>query len=86
MGVRRVIVHIESLVLRGFRPEDQHLIAAGLHEQLARALGDSSDVEGIMGIASADSMRTPPVVVAPRAPARQVGEEAGRSIARRLAP
>jgi hypothetical protein len=36
--MRRVWVHIDSLVFRGFRYEDRHAIAAGLQETLARVL------------------------------------------------
>ena len=29
---RRVVIHIDELVLRGFRPEDRHAIAEGLQD------------------------------------------------------
>ena len=36
--MKRVLVHIEHLVLRGFRNEDQQAITAGLQQELARVL------------------------------------------------
>jgi hypothetical protein len=41
----RVIVHIDRLVLKGFRPEDRHAIAQGLREELGRRLGDPAAIE-----------------------------------------
>ena len=34
--MKRVIVHIDQLVLNGFRAEDRHAIAAGLQQQLGQ--------------------------------------------------
>ena len=36
----RVIVHIDRLVLSGFRHEDRHAIAAGLQQQLGHVFAD----------------------------------------------
>lgn len=36
--MKRVIVHIDSLVLKGFRPEDRHAVAEGLRRELGRLL------------------------------------------------
>ncbi len=38
--MRRVIVHIDRLVLSGFRAEDRHAIAAGLQQQLGHVFVD----------------------------------------------
>lgn len=40
----RVVVHIDGLVLNGFRREDGHAIALGLQEELGRVLGDREAV------------------------------------------
>ena len=34
MGMKRVVVHIDRLVLKGFRHEDRHDIAVGLQAEL----------------------------------------------------
>ncbi|WP_434131894.1 hypothetical protein [Methylocaldum sp. GT1BB] len=36
--MKRVVVHIDRLVLKGFRHEDRHAIAEGLREELNRLL------------------------------------------------
>lgn len=41
----RVIVHIDRLVLKGFRPEDRDAIAEGLREELGRRLGEPAAIQ-----------------------------------------
>ena len=38
--MKRVIVHIDRLVLKGFRHEDQHAIGVGLQRELERVPAD----------------------------------------------
>lgn len=38
--MQRVIVHIDSLVLKGFRHEDRHAFALGLQEELGRQFAE----------------------------------------------
>ena len=38
--MKRVVVHIERLVLNGFQHEQRQAIAAGLQQELGRAFGD----------------------------------------------
>jgi len=40
MGVRRVVMHIDRLVLRGVDARDGRAVAAGLREELSRMLAD----------------------------------------------
>jgi hypothetical protein len=40
MGMKKVVVHIDRLVLKGFDPRDQNRIAADLQAELARAMAD----------------------------------------------
>jgi hypothetical protein len=42
--MKRVVVHIDSLVLKGFRHEDRHAIAAGLQQELGRVFADREAV------------------------------------------
>jgi phage head maturation protease len=41
VGVKNIHLHIDQLVLRGFRPEDRHGFAIGLQRELARMLSDT---------------------------------------------
>ena len=49
--MRRVVVHIDRLVLNGFRHEDRHAIAAGLQQELGRVFADreAASLLGAMG-------------------------------------
>jgi hypothetical protein len=38
--MKRVVLHIDSLVLKGFRHEDRHGIAEGLQQELTRLFAD----------------------------------------------
>lgn len=42
--MKRVIVHIDRLALKGFRHEDRHAIALGLQEQLRHVFVDREAV------------------------------------------
>jgi hypothetical protein len=39
--MKRVVVHIDRLVLRGFRPEDRQAIADGLQQELGRVFANA---------------------------------------------
>jgi hypothetical protein len=39
--MKRVVVHIDRLVLKGFWYEDQHIISEGLRERLTRVFSGS---------------------------------------------
>ena len=43
--MNRVNVHIDTLVLNGFRYEDQHAFAAGLQQELARLFTDPQSAQ-----------------------------------------
>lgn len=44
----RVVVHIDELVLKGFRPEDRHAVAGALRTELARRLTDARAVQSLL--------------------------------------
>jgi hypothetical protein len=44
MGMTRVVVHINRLVLNGFRHDERHTIASGLQQELGRLFGDREAV------------------------------------------
>jgi hypothetical protein len=50
MGMKRVVVHIDRLVLRGVRQEDRHAVAAGLQQELQRVFGDREAVSKLRGM------------------------------------
>ncbi len=46
--MRRIVVNIDSLVLKGFRYEDRHAIAQGLQQQLATLFAGPGMVERLV--------------------------------------
>jgi hypothetical protein len=38
--MKRIVLHIDKLVLKGFRSQDQHGIAKGLQQELTRIFAD----------------------------------------------
>jgi hypothetical protein len=42
--MKRVVVHVDRLLLKGFRHEDRHTIAVGLQRELGRVFADREAV------------------------------------------
>jgi hypothetical protein len=78
--VRRVVVHIDRLVLRGIRPEDRHAVADGLRTELAALLGEPQTAAGIGRIGAIAHLRAGRVRVVPGAAPSAIGAGAARRI------
>jgi hypothetical protein len=57
MGMKRVIVRIDRLVLKGFGQADHDLIGADLQSELARLLADPEGVEQLASLGYVPSIR-----------------------------
>jgi hypothetical protein len=84
--MKRVIVHIDSLVLKGFRHEDRHAIADGLRQELARLLAAPAAAAGLEAHPSARLLRADPVTLAPGRDAGAHGQAIGQALARQINP
>jgi hypothetical protein len=82
--VKRVMIHIESLVLRGFRHEDRHAIAAGLQAELARLFTEPSSAARLANTGDVSRLKIGNVLLAQGAKPETVGLHAARGIARGL--
>jgi hypothetical protein len=82
--VKRVIVHIESLALKGFRYEDRHTIAAALQAELARMLAASESAQQVASLGSVSSLKLGSVNLGTDTKPQQVGAATGRAIGRGL--
>jgi hypothetical protein len=82
--MRRVIVNIDSLVLRGFRHEDRHAIAAAVQEELTRTLMAPGAAQQIATLGSVSNLKLGNVNIEANAKPRQVGAETGRAVAKGL--
>lgn len=80
--MKRVIVHIDRLVLRGFRDGTQSGIAAGLRAELGRTLSAPGIAERLMGVGNVASVRAGEVRFSPAAKAEATGVSAARAIAK----
>jgi hypothetical protein len=78
--VRRVIVNIDSLILKGFRHEDRHVIAAVVQEEIARVLAVPNAAPRLAQLGSTPQLRIGNVNLAPHANPQQTGTATGRAI------
>lgn len=84
---RRVVIHIDELVLRGFRPEDRHAIAEGLQAELARLYAASPDaLRTLAGLGSTARLRVGEVSIAPGTRPAGVGAQLATGIQRGIKP
>jgi hypothetical protein len=82
--MKRVIVNINSLVLKGFRYTDRHAISTALQEELERVLAAPHAAQRLGGLGSTAQMRIGTVNLGTNAKARDFGAATGRAIAKRL--
>jgi hypothetical protein len=78
--MRRIVVNIDSLVLKGFRYEDRHAIAEGLQEQLTALFSEPGMAERLVGMGDVSRLRVDSISAADKAPPRQLGSDAADGI------
>ncbi|MBP1150560.1 MULTISPECIES: hypothetical protein [unclassified Methylocaldum] len=82
--MKRVVVHIDRLVLKGFRHEDRHAVAAGLHAELTRLLADPVTVERLANIGNATRVPVGNVPLEHGAKPQSIGTQTAQAIARSI--
>lgn len=82
--MKRVVVHIDSLVLKGFRQEDRHAIAAGLQVELTRLFADPATAARFVNIGNTARLPVGNVRMERGANPQTVGTQTARSIARNI--
>jgi len=80
----RVIVSIDSLVLKGFRHEDLYRVAAAVQDEIARALAAPDAAARIAQLGSTPQLRIGNVNAATNAKPQQIGAAAGRAVGQGL--
>jgi len=78
--MRRVTVHIDRLVLGGFRLGDRQALATGLQQGLARILGDPRAASRLAGLGSVPRLRIGTIHVEHGTRPQRVGERIAQSI------
>ena len=82
--MRRVIVNIDSLVLKGVRYEDRHTIAAAVEEELTRTLTAPGAMRNLVSLGSVPNLKLGNVNIGAEAKPQQIGAETGRAIGKGL--
>jgi len=82
--MKRVIVHIDSLVLRGFEHGDRHAIAAGLQQELTRLFADPRAARQLTTKGDVSRLRVGSININPALKPQGVGVAAARGIGREL--
>jgi hypothetical protein len=72
------------LVLKGFRYEDRHAIAAAVQDEIVRALAVPDAAAQIAQLGSTPSLRVGDVIVEANAKPQQVGATTGRAVGQGL--
>lgn len=80
----RVVVHIDRLVLKGFRPRDAQAIASGLQQELSRAFAAPDAARRLAAMASVSRLQLHGVSVGPGATAQRVGQRVAQGIGQEI--
>ena len=80
--MKRVVVHIDRMVLNGFRDTDARAIAEGMRGELARALADPATAGRLASRGDTASLDAGKVRLAPDGRPQRLGTAAGRAIAK----
>ncbi|MEK6804808.1 MAG: hypothetical protein AABZ34_19440 [Nitrospirota bacterium] len=82
--MRRVMVKIDSLVLKGFRHEDRHAIAQGLQEQLQEMLSEPGMAERLSTMGHIPRLRAGQIEMSTDSKPRHVGIATANGIGKGL--
>ena len=82
--MKRVIVHIDRLVLKGFRGEDRHDIAGGLQAELGRVFADREAVSRLSTRGDVQRLQVGGVQIGHGSMPQRVGESVGRGIGKEI--
>jgi hypothetical protein len=78
--MKRIVVHIDRLVLSGFRNEDRHAVSAGLREELGRVLANRDSVSRLIALGRVPRMQVGGVQIAQSTKPLRSGESIAHGI------
>jgi hypothetical protein len=81
---KRVVLHIDQLVLNGIAHRDRHAVAAGLQRELARLLAEPEAMAAWSAQAGVARVRAAPMPLAAGAAPLRVGTRAAQAIHRAM--
>ena len=82
--MKRVIVHIDRLVLKGFRHEDRHAIAAGLQQELGRMFAERESVSLLSAMGDVSRLQVGGVQFEHGSRPQRVGESVAQGIGKEI--
>lgn len=83
--MKRVVIHIDRLVLNGFRPEDRHAIGEGLQQELSHLLTSPIAAQGITHLGDQAQLRAGRIHLAQSAkPQSSYGRNIGAQVAQSI--
>ena len=82
--MKRVVVHIDRLVLKGFRHEDRHAIAAGLQQELGRVFADQEAVSLLRARGDVSRLQVGGVYIEHGSKPRHVAERVAHGIGKEI--
>ena len=78
--MKRVVLHIESLMLRGFRQEDRYAIAEVLQQELTRLFAEPQATQQLTTGEDLSRLRIGKVVIDQGAKPSRIGQQVARAI------
>jgi hypothetical protein len=82
MGMKRVFVHIDRMVLNGFGSADARAISEGMRTELARTLADPATGERLASLGHVSSLHAGKIRLGQDGRPQGLGISAGRAIAK----
>lgn len=82
--MKKVIVHIDRLVLNGFGREDRHAIAAGLQQELGHVLADREAVSQLGAMGNVQRLRVAGVRFEQGSRPQRIGEQVALGIGKEI--
>lgn len=80
MGVRKVVVHIDRLVLNGIPKSEREEVASGLRRHLAELLADQAIAHAVAEVGHIHRLPAPPVRISAAGAGQEIGKRAAGSI------
>ena len=78
--MKRVVIHIDRLVLNGFRFEDRHAIAAGLQQELSRVLAEPQAAQGLTTLGDRSRLQVGSLHIEHGAKPQRIGAQVAQGI------
>ena len=78
--MKRVVLHIDSLVLKGFRHEDRHGIAEGLQQELTRLFANPQAAQQLAANGDVSRLRLGNISIDQNSKPQRIGSQVAQGI------